>query len=134
MGALNFMVSDEIANEIDTQQFQEESQEVSSEIADVIVIQFESTEGAFVIPGLLQKYKFQEILEFQEKERFVFQFITDPINTINVRENFSNVERVFLTKGGKNVTSHCLRGMRVTELTIEQSPANAGCMITIVYK
>ncbi len=130
------MVSEEIANEIDEQQFEEEesSQEIPSAVSEIIVIQFESQKKDLIIPGLLQKYKFQEIKEFQDNEKLFFQFITDPINTTNIHANLSCMERVTLTRGGKNVDSRCLKGLRIAELGIEQSAANAGCIITIVYK
>lgn len=128
MNDKNFMVSDEIADQIDESQFLEASEEVS-EVSDVVVIQFESDD--LIIPGLLQDYKIN-IESMQSK--LTFQFLTDPKNVGDIHKKLGNITLVVLTIGGETVAKHRIAEMDVSSVRIQQSVANAGCVITVVYR
>jgi len=125
----NFMVSEEIADQVDEKQFKSVTEEKDSDISGVVVIQLES--GDTIIPGLLQDYKAN--LESM-RYKIMLQFLTAPSNVIDIHKKLNNIETVTLTINGENVASHRLAEMDVDSVRIQQSLDNAGCVITVVYR
>lgn len=126
------MVSDEIADQVDKSQFAASETLIENEdsgVSDVVVIQLECDETT--IPGLLQDYK-KHTEGMQEK--LTFQFLTDPKNVGDIHKKLANVTSIVLTIGGETVVRHRIAEMDVSSVRIQQSVANAGCVITVVYK
>lgn len=135
MNDKDFMVSDEIADQIDESQFSFSSDidtaplEESVDVLGVMVIKLESKDT--IIPGLLQDYKINTV---SMQNKLTLQFLTDPKNVVDIHKKLSEMESVSLTIGGETVAKHRIAEMEVDTVRIQQSVDNAGCVITVVYK
>lgn len=125
----SFMVSKEIADEIDERQFKEEDPETSEEISNCIIIRLETDD--VVIPGIVSKYSYKTD---NYAEEISFTFLTGIENLVQFQQEVNNFSVAKLMVGSESVGNYDLNGMEVKRMTVEQSAAQAGCVITVVYK
>lgn len=123
----NFMVSDEIADDIDKSQF--DDTEYPDDSSETIIVQFE-TENV-LIPGIIEKYMHR--LHISEEE-ILISFMTKTENIIDFQQNINNMTKAKLSLKNQTIGEFDLNGMSATKIIVEQDLSKAGCVITVVYR
>lgn len=126
----NFMVSEEIANEIDQKQFLEQDEEIS-DTQEHIIIKLESED--ILIPGIITKYD-NRFIDSSNEEEISFKFITDSKSLVLFQRNMNDFNSAKLLFGEETIGEYNLNGMNVKRITVEHTPTQTGCVITVVYK
>lgn len=127
MNKSSLMVSDEIIDQVDETQFSEPYEEVS-DVSQQLIIMMECEET--IVPGIIEKYTYK----CSPEEEASFVFMTKTENISQFLRNMNNFKNAKLYLGSENIEDYLLEGMVVQRISIEQKPAKAGCVITVVYK
>jgi len=124
----NFMVSQEIADQIDQEQFKESIEE-NVENFEYIIVHLESKDS--LIPGIIQKYDYKIV---GVSEEISFTFLTAFSNVSLFMKQAALFDKAKLMIGTTPIGEWDISGMEVKRITVEQPVGQTSCVITVVYK
>jgi hypothetical protein len=127
----NFMVSQEISDQIDQEQFKQSTEEDDGHYEDLeyIVVHLESKDS--LIPGIIQKYDYRIV---GVGEEISFTFLTAFSNVSQFMKKAAFFEKAKLMVGTTPIGEWDISGMEVKRITVEQPVGQTSCVITVVYK
>lgn len=122
----NFMVSEEIADEVDKSQF--EDKEIEESIDEKLIVKLISEDN--LVPGILEKIT----VKTGPDEEYLFSFMTHQKNVKIFKQNLGKFKNVKMSMGVEDVCEYDIDGLSVKKFSIDQKATAAGCVITVVYK